>query len=654
MTLLQPLVKSGVHFAKTPVERRSILLSNVVSLILFGLGTVLSTTYYLWYGMSFVTIAIPVLTILCLSPLIFNYFNLSRFSRVLLTLFVPVMATALSIYAKRLYYAQQEELDYFTFRFIILACCVFPTVFFSFREKWLLITTSILGLTILMAHDPLHTFFGVPYQKDVLKESNYAFTNIVILITYFIMMSAVFFLKWISEKSEENAEELIQKLHSSNVQLVEKNKEIEAYNLEVSAQSESLNLSQQKLLHAYELIEQQKNLLLHQNKNLSSELLDINKNLTETNTELIKHNNELRQFSYTVSHNLRGPVASLLGLISLFDHSKLDKENADIYGHLKASVNKLDEIISDLSKIIDIRNDIFHVRERIDLADEVNSVLSILRKELDACNAVVKTDFSKCPEIYSVKPMVHSILYNLISNAIKYRAATRVPRIEISSEFDGHYCITVKDNGLGIDLKSHENNIFKLYKRFHFHTEGKGLGLYLVKLQAETLGGRVEVSSEVNHETTFKVFLGRPDNVQQQMLYQKPYAKIFFDARIDAMGIIWHAPISSEQYRNVFTQCLEFVKVYNTPAYISDVTNQGYISREDQQWLIKEVLPVAVQNGLKHVAIVQSAQENSDTKEHVDKILDILLTLDIQQQVFPTMEHAMEWVKQQNAKVTSS
>lgn len=654
MTLLQLLVKSGVHFAKSPVERRSILLSNVVSLILFGLGTILSITYYMWYGMNFVTAAIPALTIFCLSPLIFNYFNLSRFSRILLTLFVPVMATALSIYAKKLYYSQQEELDYFTFRFIVLACCVFPAVFFSFREKWLLIITSLLGLSILMLHDPLHTMFGVPYQKDVLKESNYSFTNIVILITYFIMMSAVFFLKWISEKSEENAEELIQQLHSSNVQLIEKNKEIEAYNLEVSAQSENLNLSQQKLLQAYDLIEQQKNLLVHQNKNLSSELLDINKNLTETNTELIKHNNELRQFSYTVSHNLRGPVASLLGLVSLFDVSKLDDENSEIYGHIKSSVNKLDEIISDLSKIIDIRNDIFHVRERIDLADEINAVVSIFKKELDACNAVVKTDFSKCPEIYSVKPMVHSILYNLISNAIKYRAATRVPRIEIKSEFEGHYCITVKDNGLGIDLKSHENNIFKLYKRFHFHTEGKGLGLYLIKLQTETLGGRVEVSSEVNRETTFRVLLGRPDNVQQQMLYQKPYAKIFFDARINAMGIIWTAPISGEQYRNVFTQCLEFVKVYNTPTYISDVTNQGYISREDQEWLMKNVLPVSVQNGLKRVAVVQAAQVNNNgTKEYVDKIRDILLKLGLQQQLFSTMEQAVEWVKQQNSKQAS-
>jgi signal transduction histidine kinase len=69
----------------------------------------------------------------------------------------------------------------------------------------------------------------------------------------------------------------------------------------------------------------------------------------------------------------------------------------------------------------------------------------------------------------------------------------------------------ISDNGLGIDLALHQNNIFNLYKRFHTHVDGKGMGLYLVKTQVTALGGKIEVESKVNVGTTFKVFLRNVD-----------------------------------------------------------------------------------------------------------------------------------------------
>jgi signal transduction histidine kinase len=650
MTLLQKLADSGIHFASSTSQRRSILLSNLVSLILFGLAMVLFVAYYWWYGWSVVTAAIPVAAVLCLSGIVLNHFNLSTIGRVWLALLVPVMTIAVSIYAKNLYYEYQEELDYFTFRFIMLATCVFPAIFFSFREKKLLFITSAAGLLILMAHDPLHEFFGVPYRKDVLKESNYAFTNIVILVTYGVMMGAVFFLKWASESSEEKAEKLIRELNQMNEEQAEKNTEIEAQNQEIIAQAENLNMSQHKLKEAYDVITAQKELLLLQNQNLSSELTDASKDLSATNAELIKHNNELRQFSYTVSHNLRGPVASLMGLIGLIDQKNLSSENAEIHQHLLTSVKRLDSIISDLSKIIDIRHDIFHIRQRINLAAEADEILNGFKKDIDAYQIVVKTDFSKCTEIYSVRPMVHSILYNLISNAIKYRTPASRPEIEISSAIDQNYVIRIRDNGLGIDLKKHKNNLFKLYKRFHFHTEGKGLGLYLVKLQAETLGGSVEVESEINRHTTFTVYLGQPQNIQQQILYQEPYARIFFDATINAIGAEWHGPLSSEQYRNAFLKCLEFVKAYNTPNYIADISDQGYIAREDQQWMFEKIMPEAAQYGLKRIAAVRSGADDAVIRQYLKSIHENLLKLGIRQEYFLTLNEAMDWIQVENEK----
>lgn len=654
MSILRKLSLSGVDFAKNPSHRRSILLSNIVSLILFGLGMILFAAYFFWYGWGVVAYAIPVVSILCLGSIILNKFNLSIVSRAWLTVLVPAAAIALSIYAKQLWYDYQEELDYFTFRFIILGSCVFPAIFFSFRERTLLVLTSVFGLAVLILHDPLHEYFGVPYQKDQLKESNYAFTNVVVVITYFTMMGAVMFLKWISEKTDIRNERLIEELNQMNAQLVEKNTEIEAQNLEISAQTENLNISQDRLQQAYRVIEEQKNLLLSQNKSLSSELVEKNNDLSATNAELVKYNNELRQFSYTVSHNLRGPLASLMGLISLIDQRNLNEGNTEIFDYIKTSVGRLDHIISDLGKIIDIRHDIFQIREKINLRMELESILQVFKKDIETFNVSIQADFSACPEIFSVRPMVHSILYNLVSNAIKYKAPDRRPEIKLISRVNGSYIISVSDNGLGIDLKNHRDNLFKLYKRFHYHTEGKGLGLYLVKLQAESLGGYVDVASELNRQTTFTVHLGLPENVDRQILYEEPYAKIFFDARLNSTGVIWHGPISSEQYRTVFTKCLEFVKVYNTPNYIADLTDQGYIAREDQQWMFNEIMPEAGQHGMRRIAAVVPASADKAVQVYYKGINETLGKLGINQKFFFTMQEASEWIRKENEKSSLS
>jgi signal transduction histidine kinase len=648
MTFLRKLAYTGVHFAHLPFQRRSILLSNIVSLIIFCLGTILLLTYLAWYGWGIITNAIVAVIVLGLMTIVLNHFNLSIISRVFLTLLVPVIATFISIYAKVIYYEYQEELDYFTFRFVILATCVFPCVFFSLRERTLLIMTLLVTLLILMGHDPLHEFFGVPYNKIGMKNSTYAFTNVVILITYGILMSTVMFLKWISEESEEQNIRLIHELNQTNEDLIEKNTEIESQNAEILAQTENLNQSQTKLQDAYEVIEEQKNLLVSQNKNLSTELVGMNKDLTETNSELIKHNNELRQFSYTVSHNLRGPVASLMGLINLIDTANLTTGNVEIHEHIKTSVGRLDNIITDLSKIIDIRHDIFHIRQKINLEAEVREIIKGFKKDLETHDVSIKFYFDKCPEIYSVRPMVHSILYNLISNAIKYRAHTRRPEIEISSDVKDNYLIAVKDNGLGIDLKNHRHNLFKLYKRFHYHTEGKGLGLYLVKLQAEALGGSVDVVSEMNKSTTFNVKLDQPANVERQVLYHESHAKIFFDAKINSTGVVWKGPVSSNEYRSVFKKCLEFVKVYSTPNYIADLSEQGYISREDQVWMFHDIMPEAALYGLRRIAAVKPGAQDENAIEYMKGITAALKKLGITQEYFPTFDDAVSWIQEQN------
>src|SRR5687768_12716364 len=126
MSFLKKITDTGGHFARNPAHRRSILLSNMVSLVIFCLGVILFIAYYFWYGWSVITVAIPIISTCCLSTIVLNRYNYSVISRLWLCIFIPVITLMLSVYSKGLYYERQEELDYFTFRFIILASCVFP------------------------------------------------------------------------------------------------------------------------------------------------------------------------------------------------------------------------------------------------------------------------------------------------------------------------------------------------------------------------------------------------------------------------------------------------------------------------------------------------------------------------------------------------
>jgi len=130
-----------------------------------------------------------------------------------------------------------------------------------------------------------------------------------------------------------------------------------------------------------------------------------------------------------------------------------------------------------------------------------------LEKECEETNAQINIDITSSPMLYAISPYLESIFYNLISNAIKYRNPDKRPVITVRlvDHFD-HTLIIFSDNGLGIDLDKHGKTIFNLYKRFHLHVEGKGLGLFLVKAQMVAMGGRVEVESEPGKGTAFKLF----------------------------------------------------------------------------------------------------------------------------------------------------
>jgi signal transduction histidine kinase len=154
------------------------------------------------------------------------------------------------------------------------------------------------------------------------------------------------------------------------------------------------------------------------------------------------------------------------------------------------------------------------VKEKIGAFAFFKNIAVVKRLPLTSIDHVVSANgvrvdfnFDSAPWLHTNKSYLHSVFYNLIINSIKYRHPERQPAIVIRSEkVDNGVVLTFSDNGLGIDMERNGGAIFGLFKRFHNVSDGRGLGLFMVKSQVEALGGTITVTSTVNTGTTFRVF----------------------------------------------------------------------------------------------------------------------------------------------------
>jgi PAS domain S-box-containing protein len=230
--------------------------------------------------------------------------------------------------------------------------------------------------------------------------------------------------------------------------------------------------------------------------------------------DLYRQNRDLQQFTYIVSHNLRAPVANVIGLtrfLSVFDKNS---ENFDVaLRHLDKSVASIDAVLKDLNEILSIGGQKDTVSmESIDLRRICQEAVESLRDSLEAYEGNLDLDIPGDTFVFGNKAYLYSIFHNLLSNAIKYRSPERPLQISIRAVMSTQWvAIFLTDNGLGFDEEKAGDKVFKLYKRFHKNIEGRGLGLFLVKTQVTAIGGEIEVSSVVNVGTRFLIHL-KPGN----------------------------------------------------------------------------------------------------------------------------------------------
>lgn len=234
--------------------------------------------------------------------------------------------------------------------------------------------------------------------------------------------------------------------------------------------------------------------------------------LEHKNSELQKTNHDLENFIYTASHDLRSPITNIEGLMKVLrrritESNCINEGVEEVLTRLTSSVDRLNHTIGDLTDIARLENDfkdsgaedIINIKE---VYEDVMADMSFTNPE-KKCS--VHTDF----QVYQLKfsnKNFRSVLYNLLSNAIKYQSGDRECVIQVRTRLEEPYVVlSVIDNGLGISER-HQKQLYTMFRRFHNHIEGSGVGLYMVKRIMENAGGKITVESKEGSGTEFKLY----------------------------------------------------------------------------------------------------------------------------------------------------
>jgi len=225
----------------------------------------------------------------------------------------------------------------------------------------------------------------------------------------------------------------------------------------------------------------------------------------EKNKELHKLNSELDSFVYSVSHDLRAPLSSILGLISI---SKIDKENTNLPKYLdkiETSVNKLDDFIKEIisySRNVRLKVEV----EEIDLKLLVEEVIEGLAFMNTEDHIEVSIESSSKTTIHSDKTRLLVILNNIISNAFRYyKTYINDSYIKVKINVTNtRAIIAVADNGIGIK-PDRLKKVFEMFYRGTDTSNGSGLGLYIAQESVAKLDGTITVQSEYERGTTFTI-----------------------------------------------------------------------------------------------------------------------------------------------------
>lgn len=230
----------------------------------------------------------------------------------------------------------------------------------------------------------------------------------------------------------------------------------------------------------------------------------------KTEKELVETNQELDTFFYKASHDLKGPLASVMGIVNLARLENSDPLNEKYFTMIETSVKRLDRTLLDLIELARTRKGTSKLSQ-INIMSMVQDILHSLRHlpDFGSINFEVKIDHLL--ELKADKVLVLSVFQNLIHNAINYCNQNR-PHVKIKVERDAAgIVLQVIDNGLGIH-EAIRDRVFEMFYRGHPDSTGSGLGLFIVKNALEKMKGSISFESEVGKGTTFTVHIPNARN----------------------------------------------------------------------------------------------------------------------------------------------
>ncbi|MEN7549936.1 ATP-binding protein [Rapidithrix thailandica] len=232
-------------------------------------------------------------------------------------------------------------------------------------------------------------------------------------------------------------------------------------------------------------------------------------NLEIANEHLAQKNQELEEFSFIAAHDLKAPLTNLQGLLKVLDAGAvISQEGKPVFEKVQRVVHSMRTKLNTLNDIIALKATLREQKEKVHFGEVFSKIMHEISEQISESVVEIHADFSECPFIHYNPIQLHSVLYNLTINAIKYRHPEKQAFVKVNTCISqGKTLLIVKDNGLGFDEIKDKAKLFRLFKRVHSHVEGLGIGLYIVRSIVYSHGGSIEVNSKINQGTTFKIYL---------------------------------------------------------------------------------------------------------------------------------------------------
>lgn len=222
--------------------------------------------------------------------------------------------------------------------------------------------------------------------------------------------------------------------------------------------------------------------------------------------ELVSDQNKrLLNFSYIVSHNLRSHTSNIETISNFLETAETKEERDEMIDLLKRVSQSLNETMTNLNEVVSIRTNINLSIEHLNLNQYIDKTKLILSQQIAAKQVVIENLVPPSTMVNYNTAYLESILFNLISNAIRYSRNDLIPEIKITFDAETNL-MKIQDNGIGIDLKKNGEKMFGMYKTFNNNPDSKGIGLFIVKNQIDAMGGSITVESKLNEGTTFTIY----------------------------------------------------------------------------------------------------------------------------------------------------